>query len=244
MLYLICLVVGFLVGGTGMGGILIPPALVLASGLDTHTAMGTTLASFIPMNIAGCILFRRMGHLNLAMALPLILGGSLSAGLCAVINVYCNPTFLTTVLACLVLFAGVTTFRPPKPKQSQISFWHKPVGLFGIGLSTGTAAGLTGAGGPLLAIAWMVAAAIHPLTAVGLSMPYSLATAITATCANWANGSVDWPILWRVAGLELLGFLVGVVCVSKLPILWIKRCMGLTCLFLGTFLLAKTLLNL
>lgn len=36
-------------GVTGVGGILIPPALILLSGLDAHTAMGTALASFLPL---------------------------------------------------------------------------------------------------------------------------------------------------------------------------------------------------
>ena len=44
---LVCLLVGFLVGLAGVGGILGPPVLILMSGLEPHTAMGTALASFI-----------------------------------------------------------------------------------------------------------------------------------------------------------------------------------------------------
>ncbi len=39
VLYAFCLAVGFLTGATGVGGVLVPPALVLLSGLETHTAM-------------------------------------------------------------------------------------------------------------------------------------------------------------------------------------------------------------
>ena len=44
---LVCLLGGFLVGLAGVGGILVPPVLILMSGLEPHTAMGTALASFI-----------------------------------------------------------------------------------------------------------------------------------------------------------------------------------------------------
>ena len=49
----VCLVVGAIVGCSGVGGILVPPALVLWSGYETHMAMGTTLASFMAVAVAG-----------------------------------------------------------------------------------------------------------------------------------------------------------------------------------------------
>lgn len=44
-LYAMCLVVGFLCGSTGVGGVLIPPLLVLLSGLETHHSHGHVLAA-------------------------------------------------------------------------------------------------------------------------------------------------------------------------------------------------------
>ena len=241
VLYAICLLVGFLVGGTGMGGILIPPSLVLLSELSTHAAMGTTLASFIPMNVCGTLLFSRMGHLPWAKAWPLLIGGACSAGPCALGNVRFNGSFLMLLLSLLILFAGFSAFRPPKDqKLSSSNFWQSSFGLFIIGLLTGTVAGLTGAGGPLLAIAMMVATSTHPLTAVGLSMPYSLSTAVAASYANYLNGNLDFPMLWKISLLEFVAFLFGVRLVSKMPLATIRRLMGITCAGLGLFLFLKT----
>ena len=242
LLYGICLVVGFLVGGTGMGGILIPPSLVLLSGLETHAAMATTLASFVPMNVVGCYLFARMGHLEWRPAVPLTVGGALSAGPCALCNVHFNATFLSILLSLLVLFAGFCAFRPPRAVNGH-AFWRSFSGLFLIGAATGIVAGLTGAGGPLLAIAWMVTAGVHPLLAVGLSMPYSLSSALSATACNMLNGNIDLPFLWRVSLIELTGFIAGATLVHRMPLLWIRRCMAATCTSLGFFLLAKSLLS-
>ena len=49
----VCLLVGILVGLTGVGGILVPPGLILLSGLEPHEAMGTALASFWPIGRVG-----------------------------------------------------------------------------------------------------------------------------------------------------------------------------------------------
>ena len=149
---------------------------------------------------------------------------------------------LPVLLALLVLFAAFCAFRPPRARQRRPSLWLRPGGLAAIGAATGVVAGVTGAGGPLLAIAWMVAAGMEPLAAVGLSMPYSLATAFTATTANWLNGNVDWPMLWRVGGLELAGFVTGVAAVSRMPVIWVRRCMAVTCGALGLFLLGRSVL--
>ena len=245
-LYGICLLVGVLVGGTGMGGILIPPALMLLGGLAPHTAMATTLASFAPMNLLGCVLYTRMGHMDRRLALPLVAGGALSAGPAALFNTHLRADFLTALLALLVLFAGCNALRRPKTgaPSRRAAFWlHRP-GVFVVGAVTGLAAGITGAGGPLLAIAWLITAGLPPLTAVALSMPYSVATALTGTASNWLNGNIDWPALWRVASLELFGFVIGAAIVRRMPVLWVRRCIAVTCIVLGCFLLLRSLLSL
>ena len=241
IVYGICLFVGFLTGGTGMGGVLIPPALVFLSGLDTHTAMGTTLASFAFYTPVGCWLFHRLGHINWRRAVPFALGGALSAGLTALFNVHVHATFLNVLLALLVLFAAVSAFRPPRARNAAPSRWFRWPGLLFIGASTGMMAGLTGTGGPLLSIAWMVAAGMPPPAAVGLSMPYSLATVITATASNWVNGTLDVPMAVHVGLLELGGFLLGIIMISRIPMGWVRRGMAVTCGGLGLFLLVRSL---
>ena len=40
---LVCLLVGVLVGATGIGGILMPPALMLLGGVEAHQAMSEVI---------------------------------------------------------------------------------------------------------------------------------------------------------------------------------------------------------
>ena len=76
---LVCLLVGFLVGLAGVGGILVPPVLILMSGLEPHTAMGTALASFIGTGFVGTWLYHRSGHYRFREAVPFALGSLVCA---------------------------------------------------------------------------------------------------------------------------------------------------------------------
>ena len=84
VLYAFCLAVGFLTGATGVGGVLVPPALVLLSGLETHTAMGTSLAAMFFLTLLGTWMFWRLGLIRWREALPLVLGGGLAGCECAI----------------------------------------------------------------------------------------------------------------------------------------------------------------
>ena len=108
----VCLLVGILVGLTGVGGILVPPGLILLSGLEPHEAMGTALASFLPIGLVGTVMYRRLGHVDWSRATPFMIGG-LAALPGAVLNASINAKPLVILLAGIILFAGFCVLRPP-----------------------------------------------------------------------------------------------------------------------------------
>lgn len=242
-LYITCLSVGFLVGVTGVGGILIPPALILLSGLDAHTAMGTALASFLPLGLAGAWLHHRLGHLDAGKAVPYVLGGLATAGPGALLNAHVPGGPLILLLALLVMFAGLCAFRPPRAGAGGSRFWQSGGGVFLTGAVTGLLAGLTGAGGPVLSIPWMVAAGFTPLSAVALSMPYQAATALSGTVGNWSGGHVDFGLLPMLCLMEVAGFFGGLAVARRIPARLLRRIIGAVCCGLGVFLLVRELMS-
>ena len=232
------LLVGLLVGLTGVGGILIPPALILLSGLEPHEAMGTALASFLPLGLAGTVMYRRLGHVDWSKATPYMLGG-LAALPGAVINAYINASPLVVLLASIILFAGVCVFRPPRAGGSV--FWQSRAGFFCIGAATAFLAGMTGAGGPVLSIPWMIAAGVAPMTAVGLAMPYQVVTALFGTVGNIEGGHVDFALLPALCIFETAGFAVGVALAKRTPTALLRNLIGSVCCLLGLVLLVREL---
>ena len=77
MMIVVGFIVGFLVGCTGMGGIILIPALVYLSGLSSHVAMGTTLFTFIFTTSLCSWLYIRLGHVDWKATIPICIGGVL-----------------------------------------------------------------------------------------------------------------------------------------------------------------------
>lgn len=236
-LYAVCLVVGILVGLAGVGGILIPPALVLLSGLDAHTAMGTALASLLATGLAGTWLHIRLGSFTWRGALPYLLGGTI-AWPAALANTLVSGDRLILLLACLILFAGVCALRPPRQGGGH-AFWLSGLGLATIGAVTGVLAGLTGAGGPVLSIPWLIAVGVPPMTAVGMSMPYQIVTSVAGTLGNMRADHVDWALLPMLCLLLTIGYGFGIVLARHLSRDMLGRVIGLLCLGLGLFLMVR-----
>ena len=232
------LAVGLLVGLTGVGGILIPPALILLSGLEPHEAMGTALASFLPLGLVGTFMYRRLGHVDWSQAVPYMLGG-LAALPGAMVNARINASPLVMLLASIILFAGLCVLRPPRAVGS--TFWQGRAGFFFIGAATAFLAGMTGAGGPVLSIPWMIAAGVSPLTAVGLAMPYQVVTAMFGTVGNIQGGHVDFELLPALCAFETAGFALGVALARRTPTATLRTLIGGICCLLGLLLLAREL---
>lgn len=155
------------------------------------------------------------------------------------LNASINAKPLVILLAGIILFAGFCVLRPPRAGGSV--FWQGRAGFFFIGASTGFLAGMTGAGGPVLTIPWMIAAGVAPMTAVGLAMPYQVVTALFGTLGNIADGHVDFALLPIVCILEIAGFAGGVVLAKRTATATLRTLIGGVCCLLGLFLLVREL---
>ena len=59
MLVVLALIVGILIGCVGIGGVLLPPALVYFGGFNLHLAMATRMWSFLFTGGAGTLAYSR-----------------------------------------------------------------------------------------------------------------------------------------------------------------------------------------
>lgn len=242
-LYAMCLVVGFLCGSTGVGGVLIPPLLVLLSGLETHTAMGTSLAAMFFLTAVGTWMFHRLRLINWREAVPLVLGGGLAGWPGAWCNARLDAGPLIYILGAVIFLAGLCALRPPAAAAGENghAFWHGSAGLFCVGASTGFIAGLTGVGGGVLSVPWMIIVGYAPLTAVALSMPFQVLATFSGSLANVAGGYLDYDLLPGLTLVVLFGFWGGVAAARRIPPLLLRRVIGLVCCGLGVFLLVRQL---
>ena len=240
MMAVVGFIVGFLVGCTGMGGIILIPSLVYLAGLTSHVAMGTTLFTFIFTTSLCSYLYIRLGHVDWKATIPICVGGFLFTYVGADVKAFTAAPYLNLVLALLILLAGALVFCPVKGRRFSFMeegrrsrFWV----LFAVGSGVGFVAGLTGAGGPVLSVPIMIALGFPPLIAIGAGQVYSVPVALSGTAANFLHGAIDYQVGFWMIIMQIVGILFGVYMANRMDTVRLRKLVAWVCLFCGAFIL-------
>ncbi|HIV66658.1 MAG TPA: sulfite exporter TauE/SafE family protein [Candidatus Mailhella excrementigallinarum] len=235
LLFLLSIVIGVIVGLTGMGGILAIPAIILLAKASPHAAMATALASFLLTGVIGTLNFRAMGVLERKNWMPLCLGGLPFTFAGAWLNACFPASLLLFLLGCIIILAGVSALHAwrafsginvnASPRRSLI--------IAAVGAGAGLAAGLTGAGGPVLSIPLLIALGMPAFPAVVTGMPFQIATSVAGSAGNLLRGHIDFSLLLPVAIPIALGLVAGNRLAPHIPAHILKKAIGLLCLVIG-----------
>lgn len=236
--------VGILIGAVGVGGVLLIPALQLLALLPIQAAMATALFTFIFTGIVGTALFQRRGSIDWALTTPLCLGGALFGVVGGWANARLDAKLLTLILALLIVAAGANTlFTSSAPRTA--CFDDRPrrrrALLFMIGAVTGFGSGLTGIGGPALAVPMLVLCGFPALAAIGASQVIQIVASVSGSVAHLAHGNVDLRLAALLTLFEVLGVAVGVRAAHAVDARWLRRGVGLLCVGVGAGLLVRFL---
>lgn len=237
-LALACLAIGLLVGAVGIGGILLPSALTVLAGVAIHQSMATSLLTFVFTGLAGTLAFQRRGSIDWALARPLAFGVAMSAWAGAWAGSRVAPQVLSLMLALLIVAAGLHTFShsgaQAKPAPGAR---HWP--MLAMGAATGFMSGLTGVGGPVLAVPLLLAAGYPLLTAIGVGQVVQVAGALSGTAANLALGTIDFTLAAQVGALEVAGVLAGAALIHRIDLRHAQRCVAGLCIVAGLLFMLR-----
>ncbi|MFO7727292.1 MAG: sulfite exporter TauE/SafE family protein [Desulfonatronovibrio sp.] len=244
ILGLIALLVGTLIGCVGVGGILLIPALVAFSGMTTHMSMATALFSFIFTGILGTWLYQRKGSIDWKITVPVCLGAVFFGFLGAMVNSDMNAVYLNIVLACIIIFAGIYTYRP-YTGEGFMSTGRMSAGkyliLLGIGAAVGFGSGLTGVGGPVLSVPMMVVLGFSPLTAIATSQVIQIVAAVSGTVGNLKFGGIDFVAGVWITAVQLVGVAIGAHIAHGPGIKYLRTIVAIVCMLVGAFILIRSL---
>jgi uncharacterized membrane protein YfcA len=253
------LLVGFLVGLTGVGGgSLMTPFLVAVIGVPAPTAVGTDLSFATLTKLTGSMQHYRQQSVNLEVAAFLGLG-SIPAGLLGVgtlewIKGTYDPqtvqSIMITIIACTLVLVGASlilrNFLPdsmttPKPGvwdgKSRMSnrrrFYTVIFGAFG-----GYLVGLTSIGsGSVMAVILLILYPMAPAVIVGTDIAHATVLSFVVGLAHMSQGNVDFGL----AGSLLIGGVPGVLVGSRvapwLPGKPLKMILACMLIFVGARLL-------
>src|SRR5690606_32961923 len=145
------LVAGALIGSIGIGGVVVPPALVFALGFDPHIAAGTSSWSFLFTGVAGSLIYIRRGFMPWRMVILLTAGIIPAAVLGSALNSRIPDAIAMVPLALLALAAGGYQLLSRRPRGAT-DRRLPAAGLVCIGTVVGLASSATGTGGPFILV--------------------------------------------------------------------------------------------
>ncbi len=239
----ISLFVGFLCGCTGVGGVLLIPALDACSDLGLRKVMATLLFSFIFSGLLGSFLYNRSRLIDWRGGLPLWLGCALTGYAGAAAKEYVSVPALSSLLGIIIVLAGITALRPvtglgllpaaPRRKQDAV--------LFAVGAGVSFLSSMTGAGGPVLSVPIMLILGYGPLAAIAAAQPLTVVITVSGSAANAVLGSIDYRVGFAMAALQLAGVAVGVYSLRYFKPDLLKKIASLLCAGTGAYMLARNL---
>lgn len=255
------LLVGFLVGLTGVGGgSLMTPFLVTVMGVPAPTAIGTDMVYATATKLTGSWQHYRQKSLNLEVALFLGIG-SIPASLLGVwtlewikhsFEAARVDTIMITVIAITLIVVGASlifrTFMPERWTERKAHRWDgksrmtRKRRLFTIvfGAMGGYLVGLTSIGsGSIMAVILLLLYPLSPAVIVGTDIAHATVLSLVTGLAHMTQGNVDFALV----GTLLLGSIPGVLIGSRvapwLPGRPLKIVLCIILVFVGITLLFK-----
>lgn len=249
--YLCSALVGLALGLIGGGGsILTVPVLVYLFAVPASSATAYSLFIVGLTALVGAVGYARSGEVDWRMAAifgpPSILAVYTvrlwgMPRIPAQIGAFTRDQAILGLFALLMIGTAISMIRPTKEgpvKESQDLPYIK-IALEGLGV--GAVTGLVGAGGGFLIIPALVLWAGLPIRrAVATSLVLIAAKSLIGFIGDvQTQANIDWRLLFAVAGMAMVGLLVGLGLAKKISGARLKPAFGIFVLVMGTSMIVK-----
>lgn len=182
------------------GGILIVPALAVFGRMEQRVAHGTSLAATALLALAGLIGYALAGEVSWIVAALLLSGSVMGAVMGTDLLRRFSAKWLAYGFVALLLLTAVRMLIDAPPGIGVRNLGPaEALGLGGVGLLSGSIAGLMGVGGGIVMVpAQTVLFSMTATVAKGTSLAVIVPTAVVGTFRNLRNSNADLPTAAKV----------------------------------------------
>ncbi len=249
------LMVGTIVGLTGVGGAAImTPLLVLVLKVNPLVAVGSDLLYSVPTKLYGAYLHNRQGTVNWAITRALLTGGIPAAicgvGLLYVLRTHFDIALVTvwtrrTIGVALFVAAVIMIVRPFLKRvavQSEERFeWtgSQRLRVIAVGAVVGLIVTITsiGSGSITLPLLTLLLPAVGLSELIGSDIAYAAFLIPTAAVGRWTMGDVNLLLVVNLLLGSLPGVYIGSKLCGRMQTRWLRPAVALTLVFVGTRLI-------
>jgi uncharacterized membrane protein YfcA len=222
------LLAGWLIGATGIGGVLVVPALVQFEAMPVATAIAASGLAFAFPGLPA-LWWLRSGPRGNRASLVALVGGAVPGAIAGAWGVHrIDPRWLMAGLAVLALGSGLRGLRsPPATDLDAPPVGAAAMALLGVAVGAGSA--LTGTGGPVLVVPLLLLLRQPMPTTIAAAQAIQLPVALCATAGHAAAGALDLRLGITLGLLLLVASLAGQWAGRRIPVTALHR---LVCLLL------------
>jgi uncharacterized protein len=210
---MLLLLVGFIIGITGIGGFLFTPLIMSVFGMDIREAIIISLGSFIIITGGSSLVYLKNRKINGYHLLTIVAGAypGIIAGL--VVNLYISGFALKLCFTVFLLGASILLLNGNEKQalpMERLTWWARSrSALLLAGFAGGFMAGFIGVGGPIVTIPFMIYAGYEPKTAIGTSMAGAVFITLLAFTVHRFYTPVSLVHVLCIGFLGMLSSLVG-----------------------------------
>lgn len=245
------LLIGFMVGLTGVGGAALLTPILILLGISPSIAVGTDLVYNSITKLFGSFQHWRQKTINLTLVKYLAIG-SIPSAICAVGMLHLFDSFfhnqeqvikhaLGYVLILVALTTLIKTFAKGKIEENSLqkkSLREKRGLTIGIGVILGFIVGLTSIGsGSLFALAMLYFYRMSPSELVGTDIAHAFLLVTAAGFMHAGIGNVDYLLVMNLLMGSIPGVLIGSNLSSKFPAKPLRTIMAIMILISGVKLI-------
>ena len=235
---IIALLAGGLSGLTGLGGVLLVPALTELGRIPIDRAVAAAMASFMIGGAVAAAMHLRNSAIGVRLAGPVCVAASLGAIMGAASIRFLPPSVLRLIIAMVALVAGAQALIAPNPASRERT--PSAATLGGLGLLVGFGSSITGTGGPTLLVPTMLTMRAPVRLAVGLALAIQVPIALSATLINVAADLIDWRLATSLSVLVLGGAALGSLASRRLSRERVTTVVAITLIAVGIWYGAAT----
>jgi uncharacterized protein len=254
-LVLVGLIVGVLIGMTGVGGGSIMTPLLIVLGFNPLIAVGSDLLYSVPTKLYGAFLHRQQGTVNPQIVKALLWGGlpAAVAGLALLfwlrhhVDIKIVELWTRHAIGVMLFPAGAMIlaqpfFRKSQPQASMQSFAWAPgrrARVIALGALVGFIVTLTSIGSGAVTLPLLVVAL--PLVVlpelIGSDIAFAAFLIPTAALGRWTMGDVNVGLAVNLLIGSLPGVYIGSKLCTRLHANWLRPAVAVTLIFVGTRLI-------
>lgn len=233
----VSLVVGLLIGWSGIAGFLLPIWLTAVAHLEVRSALCISFTCFLVSGILGSEAYRRKGELDVKASLPLGVGSLLGAIAGVILNAKIASHAVSVILYIVVLASGIGILLRCflEKKQEDKDHHPSPVTLALFGIVTAAICSLSGAGGPILVMPLLVVIGYGTRHAVAISLFDSICIALPSLMGYAMISDMRrlLPLIFGMACTHAVGVTVGALTSRHIPQKGLKIGVGIFSLLIA-----------